>query len=1361
MSDTTVIDSSISPPKPLGTSSDFSEERGGIIDSSVGFSQEEEQEEERRIEIIDSSTNNLTVQDMQQLEKEESLNRESDKPLRMEPRAPEGYTVKTSGDLTEQEKVTFGVGQRAPTDAALLSDEKFDEYINSLKQQDREIEEERNQLVTQLGYEGALDNIQELEKFLQPMPQSVRQRVYDLEQEHNRIRLEVEHVNNEYLESPSNPDIRYLIPDKEISGRTKLVRMNDSSDDLTIMKVVDALDYDAGMDEDWNRISKAWGEANTSNNTFNFGPMVQEWINERYQNDKGIVGAINQAVTKPLLTAVRATVVTPISLILTASDLIVHTVQDVLEETSEALGATPSASKKIGDIPREALGAGFEYGEIFPLLGRPFSSVKIAARMAEQKALRKTIAQNERVMREEQRVLNIYNIRSATANAQEKRLAEIEKIADENAEIAVDIVKGLQKTLGVSNLIRKRKTKVGTDKDGNTVWKKNDKGEEEYTEAVDYDALRDTGQKELDKLSVAADTAAQARGKTTTVAGEKRSVLTVDELEEIDDYDSQWAEFIRTSLDVGVLKQYVAIAADLRKTSPIPKGQSVNEWLFQTMAKADGIDTSEVRDLVDVVNKFGVDFPTFAAMVYSNYSLAGRQLATISRFGRKPKLSPTDSRWAEQKRMYAQEAAFIKGARRLENIRRGLMVAAFKTASRNAQSGVIRSGFEGLRNVVQGAIIEVGKGSSRKAWRELKPVSWDLKNNISLPKNRLGERFEIPMPVTISEEWARSFGAARYMLDRFNNPEHIQGFTKLLLGQSQYKTMQERFYKNYNEIQQHIDIPEPKSGIGRAANKLLSEGEDLTWTLNAPNRWQEFVLRETHFGSEIIRITKQEWDVDLVEELLKGRLDDFLNDAADLRGNSKLSFYEMMDEATNTALRATYAGEPESAIGRWFTQGITKFFGTLATPFPRFMVTSMELIGNMVAGAPIAGLRMLAGQRGWREGLTDRGISRQIATNVVGVGQLAVAWQFLNSEFAGAVYDEAIIAGKKVNLGPIFFLPQMLMIADAAKKYINGEPVYITRRDALQTLTGSGFRPGQTMDAITKTLEDVLSDDGLDLKRAGGYVTGQLIGEIGASFLQPLTMAVDLSRSFQADPDLAFKDYKPDPNYDFWDAFNKGFSKPFKVKGFGLYDQKELKATIDTLIEKANDVNDPEEVKAILDEIARLENERIYDRVSPSRQEPAQRGSPLLNFLGFTTVEEDTAQQFFLKDIGLEDYLIGGRTGIGSMDAQINEYLNDIIPEIVTDMMFEQEAQGYTRRETKAILQERLSDVRTMMQGAIVGTNPLVAEYFKFNRFKDATKDAAQERFRIRNGRKRNLGSIEDLKELTILAKRYEELGFK
>ena len=66
-----------------------------------------------------------------------------------------------------------------------------------------------------------------------------------------------------------------------------------------------------------------------------------------------------------------------------------------------------------------------------------------------------------------------------------------------------------------------------------------------------------------------------------------------------------------------------------------------------------------------------------------------------------------------------------------------------------------------------------------------------------------------------------------------------------------------------------------------------------------------------------------------------------------------------------------------------------------------------------------------------------------------------------------------------------------------------------------------------------------------------------------------------------------------------------------------------------------------------------------------------------------------------------------------------------------------------------------------MMQGAIVGTNPLVAEYFKFNRFKDATKDAAQERFRIRNGRKRNLGSKEDLKELTILAKRYEELGFK
>tara|TARA_R110000824_G_scaffold225153_1_gene412777 strand:- start:41 stop:4051 length:4011 start_codon:yes stop_codon:yes gene_type:complete len=1336
MSDTNIIDSSISPTQPSGTSSDFADQRGGIIDSSVGFSQEEEEQEVERTNIIDSSTNNLTVQDMQQLEKEERLNAEPDIPRRLEPLAPEGYTVKTSDDLTDEDRSSYIVG--VPTARELYTADQYVAYLKKLEQEESAASAEA---VT---------------------PTNTQEERAKLEEKAFLIRKEAEQVASEFFESTQNPNIRYLIPNKEISGRTKLVRMNHGDDDLTVMKVVDAEDYNAGRDENWNRVEKAWREVNTSNNQFNFAPLIQGWIDETYKNDSGIVNAISQTITKPVLTAMNTGVVRPISAFLTGVDLFVHGVQDVVEETAESLGGKKySEAKSWGDVPREGLGSLFDFLEVSPLLGRPISSIKIAARLAEQKALRKTIAQNARVMRQEERPFNIYNIRSATEGARIARMEEVARLAEENADIAVDIAKELQTTLGVTNLVRRRRTRVGTDKDGNPTWKKNDKGEDVYTETVDYDALRDTGQRELDKLSVAADKAALERGRTTTVAGEQRSTLTADELAAIDNYDSQYDEFLRTALDVDLLKQYVAIASELRKTSPIPKGQTVNKWLFQTMSKADDIDTPEIRNLVDTVNKFGVDFPTFAAMVYANYSLAGRTLQTASPLGRLRKLTPSDARWAEQKLLYSQESAFLKGARRLENIRRGLMVSAFKTASRNAQSGVIRSGFEGLRNIVQAAIIEVGRGNSRKALRELKPVSWDTTNKISIPKNRLGERFEMPMPITMSEEWTRSFGAARYLLDRFDNPEHVQGFTKLLLGQSRYKTMNERFYQNYNEIQQNIDVPAPTTRLGKMANRILDEGEDLTWVLNTPNRWQEFVLRETHFTSDIIRLTKQEWDVDLVEELLRGRLDDFLNDAVDLRGNSKYSFYELMDEATNTALRATYAAPAETAIGRSLNQFVTKFFLTTLQPFPRFMITAMELVGNMVAGAPIAGLRMLRGQRSFKEGLSDRGMSRQIATNVVGVAQLAVAWQFLNSDFAGAVYDEAVIAGKKINLGPVFFLPQMLMIAEATKKVVNGEPVNITRQDALQTLTGSGFRPGQTVDAISKTLEDILSDDGLDWNRAGGYVTGQLIGEIGASFLQPLTMSVDLSKAMQAEPDLAFKDFKPDPNYAFWDAFSKGFNKPFKVKGFGWYDQKELKATIDTLLERVDDVNDPDEVQTIMDEIAQLENERIYDRVSPSRQEPARRGSPLLNFLGFTTVDEDTPQQFFLKDMGLEDYIIGGTTGVGTIDAQVNEYLNDYIPELVTDMMVEKEQQGYTERETKAILQERLADLRTMMQGEFIKTKPVVAEYFKFRRFKDATKDAAREQFRARQNRKSNLGSLEDLIELNVIAKQYEELGFK
>ena len=1284
--------------------------------------------------------NGPTEQDAFQQQKEDMLNdMPDDTPV--EPKAPEGYTIQTPDTVSDEQFGQFIA--RVPT----VMPEGEGGFAETLRQEAggeiNSIEEYKRVF---MQYSAENDALTEQIKTATSDDEK-----YKLLDERLMLSREAEMVAAEFKESPRNPNIRYVVPDKEISGRTKLIRLNDLGEEITIMKVVDAEKYDVSFDTGLNRVAEWRGKVFTENNPYNFVNDVQELINANV-TDKGIVGSLNNVVTKPVLTAANLIGVGTVSGFLTAGDLVVYAVQDAFEETALALGVPYSKAKQIAEKPREAVGSMIEFAEITPLLGRPISSIAIAARMAERKALRKAIAQNNRVMREEEKIFNIYNIRSATENSRRARAAEAAKVVEDNKEVAVQIARDLQESMGVDNFVVRRRIRAGSTDDGKPIYRKDSKGEDVYEESVDYDAISQAGQDELEKLARAADEAAIAEGKTVGVAGEQRSTLSVDELLAMENVDNVRQEFLRTALNIDLLKKYTAVAADLKATHPIPKGQKINEWLFNTMSKAEDIDDPAIRALVDSVNKYGVDFPVFAAMVYANQSLAGKTLQTISRFNSKV-LSKADEAHELQKAMYAQEGAFLKGVRRLENIRRGLMVAAFKTASRNAQSGLLRSGFQGMSNVAQGAIIEIGKGRPIKALRELKPISWDKGNKVSLPKNRLGERLEIPMPVIMSEEWSRSFGAARLIFDRLDNPEHVQGFAQLLLGQSKYKTMNERFYRNYNEIQQNIDVPVPTTRVGKLANAILDEGEDLTWTLNAPNRWQEFILRETHFTAEMIRISKQEWDIDLVDELLKGRLDDLLNDASDLRGNSKFKFYDIMDESTNAALRATYAAEPETAIGAAVNTIITKFGFTAVTPFPRFMITSMELIGNMVAGAPIVGARALLSGT---QSIPPRLASRMIATNLAGLASITTAWQFLNSEFAGAVYDEAIIAGQKVNLGPLYFLPQMLLIAKAAKSVAEGEPIYITKRDVLQTLTGSGFRPGQTIDAITKTLIDVVSDEGLDWDRAGGYVLGQFIGELGASFLQPLTMAVDLSRAMQADPDLAYKDWKPDPNYDFFDAFSKGFSKPFKVKGFGFVDQKHLKNTVEILIEKAFDTKSPEERKEIWNEIAELQTEREEDRVSPSRQEAAKRGSPLLNFLGIGTSETDTPEQFFLKKLGLEDYLIGGRTGVGSIDRQVNEYLNDYVPQLVRDIM---EMEGMSTKKQRALMEVKLKQLKRGIQGAFIKTKPLISYYFKLRRYPKSVRDLAREIFTERNGIKSDLGNVEHLMELNLIASDWNKLG--
>ena len=1299
---------------------------------------------------FDASEFDMSTQDAyQQSRANQAITQHPSRPP--EPVAPEGFTSKTYDELTDEEKELYvpDALMRGTGPPTFQSYEKYRERYDILEKE----------------YQAAIIAADKTKA--------------------NDVTREQNFLVTEFEESYVNPNIRYIIPDNKITNPTNLERVSSVGDSLTVMQVFDTQKRIAEKDEFWTRSAKYWddvvrgqnledyrpGQAGDKNYGLYFKQDAYRLIEELFP-DMGIGGTINGAVLQPIAKSLAAGGQFVVSGIL---DLGMYAVQDVIEETFEALGA-PTTYKdflgsgrtlNVGDAPRDFVKGAWELSE--GIAGMPFHFFRpqrIVRIQADRKVVRNQIKEQARLLQDEKRAINFLEISQATAGARLKKTEAAAKLAEENEDIAIEIARGLEETLGVTGLVTRRRTRIGTDAEGNPKYKTDADGEVEYKEAINYDKIAEVGQDELDKLRVRSDEVAGFtvdEGVKVTTARGAEEVLPVAEV--LDDLDDVRSGILRTALNVDMLKKYVAVAADLRATHPRPKGKKVSEWLFDTMSQAEDLDDPVLRDMLSSVNKFGIDFPTFAAMVYSNYSSAGKTLATISRPFNRFKKAPhaNDDEFLAMRAMIDQETAFIRGVRRLENMRRGLLVSAFKTASRNLQSGLIRAPFEGLTNVFTETLVSLGKGDLKQAYKELMPISLGLERgtNLFIPLNRVGEGLNIRLPIGMSEEWTYSFGQTRLLLDRYNRAEDIQNLTRLLLSQDEFKTKYRRFYQNYNEIQQITDVPPPTTRAGKIADAILTEGEELTWTLNAPNRFQEFIFRESHFMGEMMRLVKKEWDEDLIEGLLSGRMDDYLNNAADLKKNSLLRFEDIVEEATEGALRATYAGSPQTAFGKWLNQGVTKFFGTFATPFPRYMITSMELLGNMGAGAPIALARMAFAGRKLKDRQSGAAVSRQIATNITGALALTTAWQFRNSEFAGAAYDEILLAGKKLNIGPVFFMPQMLMIAEATKKFLAGDPMPITKREAIQVLTGTGFRPNQLIDGVTGSLLSALEDEGLDWDRAGALAVGGLIGEVGASFLQPFTMGVDLARAIHYDPDLSFEDHKPDPSYDNWDAFAKGFARPFKVKGFGLTNNKDIKQTIDRLIEEQETEAGltPERFMEIAREIEQLESQKIRERVSPSRPDAAKRGPPLLNFLGFSLFEPDTEQQAYLKDLGLEDYIIGGQTGIGSIDSEINEYLNDHVPNIVNQVMALGKQNNYSLTEQKTILQNMLSTTRAEVQKAETNSNSLVSQYFKFKRLSKNARDVSKDKFFDKYGRAPSTSSIDDISELLLIAQAWNRIG--
>jgi len=301
------------------------------------------------------------------------------------------------------------------------------------------------------------------------------------------------------------------------------------------------------------------------------------------------------------------------------------------------------------------------------------------------------------------------------------------------------------------------------------------------------------------------------------------------------------------------------------------------------------------------------------------------------------------------------------------------------------------------------------------------------------------------------------------------------------------------------------------TGTATATDKILTTYEDMVWGLNFLNRWQEHHTRRSIAYGELSRQLRNKWNIDFTEAIERGEMFDILNDASKSSKTGKVlrpadapSIAELMDIAVEKALKGTYSASPDNAalkaleklivnidpLGNVLSLGAsisglakgdkkanviaTPFKGTAILPFPRFILSQMELSAQFTAGGFSAGGNMLRklflrgafgrkklstyytkqdkkaglvpeGKKvgdvktlGTGEDIFSEADRELIAKNLVGFSVLAGACEYRMSDKAPSEYymfpnptDET----KTINLTPMHPLRPIMFMGELCSKY--------------------------------------------------------------------------------------------------------------------------------------------------------------------------------------------------------------------------------------------------------------------------------------------------------------------------------------
>jgi len=784
-----------------------------------------------------------------------------------------------------------------------------------------------------------------------------------------------------------------------------------------------------------------------------------------------------------------------------------------------------------------------------------------------------------------------------------------------------------------------------------------------------------------------------------------------------------------------------------------PKGVRMIDKLFELTVNKKLLES---EDLSKMLTKYGMSYDDFILGVVGSASDAGTLLAKVGHMKRTRPISVKEISAAVAKEQSAEglRKFWQTVILRPEGIRRGLMVSSLATASRNLQSGAMRAPMESLGNVMDTALHTYTQDG----------VAAGMKSLVELGN------------------WQNSFRNLRYI---FADQGTAQQFTDYLLDRPQFAEQFSRMFDSIGEIQKASGRGQAKSTIGKGADAILSRGEDLVQALNTPNRWQDHMIRRATFYSEIQRLTKNEWGIDLQDALDQGRLKQIMNDnvGVGLRPEGGRSFVDMIDESVTKALDVTYSKQPDLKAFRTISNGITQSGLTVVVPFPRFMFNGLELMAQYSGGAALPLIRKAAGG-GFGKGLNARD-RQDISRNLVGIATMYGLYRAGETAFAtDKSYEfKDPETGERIDATPQFPVRQIGLLSKLGAAAINGgfgiidgvtgtefanpdmtmeNDTEFTYKNLAETFLGTNARTGQgnvLIDDMANFLRGI--DDPTD-EEAFAKKLGRFAGQLASTYLIPLRQLNDTQRAMGI-RGTEYKDFNKDPRI----TQAEMRQKAEKDGKFRYASDDERQADVDFIAGAQG-------VQTFGQTFSKEFRRGFYQQgfIAPSveEQQPSRQflhtdssnrirlGTRLVAGLNFK--EADSEEVEFLKGIGFGDptYELGSRNRNKKMQARENQKLRESLSLIVSTVEAVTDMEGYkpgsseyfvaAKKHTLDMFAEVKSTIRSPNANAVQGASD------KLRRMKRTDLRYAIQKFKENNkGKNPNLSRLIDLETLLSYGK--------